>query len=132
MSTVWVGIVIISVDGLPATMKGRTTTCFTAAELDYAMGFRAPLYPLAARFCAKRAIQLWGSSEAGPLLALDEVEVLAASFAPPQVCLRGEAQRLAAAREVRAVHLSLSHCRGYAGALVAVTADREGEARCGG
>lgn len=132
MSALSIRMVVISIDALRGRMGDRIASCFTPAELDYSSGFRSPLPPLAARFCAKRAFQLWSSAEEGPLPALDEVEVVGTPFGPPQLCLRGDARRLAAARGVTALHLSLSHCQRYAGALLAVTTDQERELRCGG
>lgn len=132
MRTVSIGIVIISIDSLLENLEDWIVSCFTPAELDYSMGFRNPLYPLGARFCAKRMFQLWGSAEEDPLRRLNEVEVLGTHFGPPQVCLRGNALRLAATRGVTAMHLSLSHCQDYAGALLVVTTERDGETGCDG
>lgn len=132
MSAVEIRMVIMSVDTLLGNVRGSILRSFTRTELDYSLGFRNPLYPLAARFCAKRALQLWAFAEEGRLLKLDEVEVRGTPFGPPRLILRGDALRLAAARDMRALHLSLSHCQDYAGALLAVTTDRDREARCNG
>lgn len=134
MRTVSIGMVIVSLDAVLGEVVDGRVSCFTPGERDYAMDFRNPLLPLAARFCAKRAFQLWGSAAPGPVLRLDEVEVLGTHFGPPRLVLRGDTLRVAAGRGVRAIHLSLSHCEGYAGALLAVTTDSDSElreARCG-
>ncbi len=132
MRTVSVGIVIISIGSFPGNMGDWLAGCFTPAELGYSMGFRNPLPPLAARFCAKRVFQLWRSTGGGPLGRLSEVEVSGTPFGPPRLVLTGDAMKMAAARDVRALHLSLSHCQDYAGALLVVTTDRRGEVRCDG
>jgi holo-[acyl-carrier protein] synthase len=132
MSAVSVAMVIISVEALRESAEDWTAGCFTPAELDYCRGFRDPLYPLAARFCAKWAFQLWGWAGEAPAPPAGEVEVLRTPFGPPQLDLRGEARRLAAVRHVKAMHLSLSHCLGYAGALLAVTAGQDKDAGCDG
>jgi len=131
MRTVSIGIVIVSIDAALGNVKDGLVSCFTPRERDYSMGFRNPTLPLTARLCAKRAFQLWGSTEQSPFLRLDEVEVVDAPFGPPRVALRGEALRLAVGRGVTTLDLSLSHCQGYAGALLAVTTDGEGKLRCG-
>jgi len=125
-------MVIIPVEALRESTEDWTAGCFSPAELDYCRGFRDPLYPLAARFCAKRAFQLWACAGEAPALPAGEAEVSGTPFGPPQLDLRGEARRLAAARDVKAVHLSLSHCLGYAGALLAVTAGQDKDAGCDG
>jgi holo-[acyl-carrier protein] synthase len=122
----WIGMVIVSLEALPGRPEEWSAGCFTPAELDYAMGFRNRLDRLAARFCAKRAFELWCSAKAGPLPALDEVEILGPPFGSPRLSLKGEALKVVAARGVKSLHLSLSHCQGYAGALLAVNVDGDG------
>ncbi len=129
MRAVSIGMVIVSLDAVLDEVANGRVSCFTPGERDYAMDFRDPLLSLAARLCAKRAFQLWGSAAHGPVLRLDEVEVLGTPFGPPRLVLRGDTLRVAAGRGVRAIHLSLSHCQGYAGALLAVTTDPDGEPR---
>ncbi len=127
MRAVSIGMVIVSLDAVLGEVANGRESCFTAGERDYAMGFRDPLPSLAARLCAKRAFQLSCPAARGPVLRLDEVEVLGTPFGPPRLALRGDTLRVAAGRGVRAIHLSLSHCRGYAGALLAVASECAGK-----
>jgi len=131
MRTVSVGLVIVSLGAVRETLEDGRVSCFTPREQDYSMGFRNSMLPLAARLCAKRAFQLWNSAEERLTLRLDEVEVLHAPFGSPRVVLRGDALRVAAARGVTTMHLSLSHSQSYAGALLAVMTDRDRELGCG-
>jgi holo-[acyl-carrier protein] synthase len=93
------------------------TRLFTPAE-QMRDGEPRPVASLAARFAAKEAlIKAFGSS-AG--LSWQELEVVSDDQRNPSLTLRAAAQRVADARGVTAVHLSLSHDGGIATAFVVV------------
>src|SRR4051812_21206377 len=85
---------------------------FTAAEREYAAARGRPAQHLAARFCAKEAV-----AKALGLTVWDprEVEVVPTGGAP-EVRLSGHAARRANELGV-AVHVSLTHSKGVAGAV---------------
>jgi len=106
-----VGIDLLEIARLERALQRRPRLAqrlFTPGELAYAHGRARPIQHLAARFAAKEAV--------AKALRLDawswqDVEVLAG----PELVLHG-----ALARHAGTVEVSLTHERGYAGA-VAVT-----------
>jgi holo-[acyl-carrier protein] synthase len=93
------------------------TRLFTPAEL-LRDGEPRPLASLAARFAAKESlIKAFGTS-AG--LSWQELEVVADDQRAPSLILHDGAKRVADARGVRAVHLSLSHDGPVATAFVII------------
>src|SRR3954464_8025698 len=91
------------------------TRLFTPAEL-IRDGEPRPIASLAARFAAKEAlIKAFGSS-AG--LSWQDLEVVSDDQRNPSLTLRQGARRVADARGVVSVHLSLSHDGGIATAFV--------------
>jgi holo-[acyl-carrier protein] synthase len=90
---------------------------FTASEL-VRDGEPRSLASLAARFAAKESlIKAFGSS-AG--LSWQDLEVVSDDQRNPSLTLHGQAQRVADARGVVSVHLSLSHDGGIATAFVVI------------
>ncbi|ROS77494.1 holo-[acyl-carrier protein] synthase [Curtobacterium sp. PhB130] len=93
------------------------TRLFTTSEL-VRDGEPRPIASLAARFAAKEAlIKAFGSS-AG--LSWQELEVVSDDQRNPSLTLHEGARRVADARGVTAVHLSLSHDGGIATAFVVI------------
>src|SRR4051812_43503651 len=85
---------------------------FTAAEREYAAARGRPAQHLAARFCAKEAVaKALGLTVSDPR----EGEALPPGRAP-EGPVRGRAARRAQERGV-AVHVSLTHSKGVAGAV---------------
>jgi holo-[acyl-carrier protein] synthase len=85
---------------------------FTEGEIAYSMRHATPYPQLAARFAAKEAvIKALGGAHG---LALKDIEVIADTTGKPMI-------RLPRAMEgVAAIHLSLTHERGYAAASVVI------------
>ena len=123
MTRVAVLMEIVAMDELRPHLGEQAGKSFTDAELHYASGFRDPLPSLAARLCAKRAWQRWASTAGLRVPGLRQVEVVASPFGPPRLVLGGDALAGVPPGVVEGIHVSLSHCWGYAGALVTVTAD---------
>ncbi|WP_420368989.1 holo-ACP synthase [Curtobacterium sp. L1-20] len=97
------------------------TRLFTPSELVRDGEPRA-VASLAARFAAKEAlIKAFGSS-AG--LSWQDLEVVSDDQRNPSLTLHAEAERVAAARGVRSVHLSLSHDGGIATAFVVLEGEQ--------
>ncbi len=95
---------------------------YTAQEAAYCQRKRNPWQSYAARFAAKEAVSKAFGTGIGPV-GLAEIEIVNAANGQPSVVLHGKAQTLAAERNIRQVHVSLSHSEAYAMA----TAVLEGE-----
>ena len=99
---------------------------FTVAERAYCGGRARPAEHYAARFAAKEAVLK--ALGVPPGLSWHELEVSSEEGRPPRLLLSGEAARVAAARGVRRVHLSLTHAGGQSAAVVILEADGAGDA----
>ena len=91
---------------------------FTAGERAYALAKADPAPHLAARFAAKESgMKAFGLGWRDGL-SWHDFEVVPDSLGKPELHLSGRAAELAAARGVKAVHLSYSHDGDYAVATV--------------
>jgi holo-[acyl-carrier protein] synthase len=82
---------------------------FTAAEQEYCGAHRDPVPHYAARFAAKEAfLKALGTGWAGGIRWVD-IEVLRNPGAAPSIQLHGIAAQIAAEKQVRSIHISLSH-----------------------
>jgi holo-[acyl-carrier protein] synthase len=86
---------------------------FTQAELDYSLARQSKYLHLAARFAAKEAV----AKALGRSFSWRDVEVVNNALGKPEVKLYGQAK--GAAGRAR-VHLSVSHTKNYASAVVVV------------
>lgn len=116
------GIDIIEVPRL-ARMRERhgeraLRRIFSEAELAYCLGLARPDPSLAARFAAKEALYKALGTGIGSGGAWVEAEVVRSENGRPTMRLHGMAARSAAAMQVRAIHLSLSHTAEFAIASV--------------
>ena len=89
---------------------------FTPGERAYCESRGRPGHHYAARFAAKEAALKALAVPAG--LRWHDLEVLAGAGGAPRLRLHGRAARAAAARGVRALHVSLTHDGDVAGAVV--------------
>jgi holo-[acyl-carrier protein] synthase len=112
-----VGIDLLEVRRLEQALERRPPLAqrlFTEGELAYAGARRRPARHLAARFAAKEAaVKALG---AGPL-APREVEITGSGRETPRLRLHGRAAAAAAEQGV-ALHVSLTHSRELAAAIV--------------
>ena len=99
-------------------MRERDEHLFTAGERAYALAKADPAPHLAARFAAKEAgMKAFGLGWRDGLTWHD-FEVVRDPLGRPDLVLSGRAAELAAARGIKAVHLSYSHDGDYAVATV--------------
>lgn len=98
---------------------------FDAQEIAYCDSKAKPYLHFAARFAAKEAVFKALRLSAGYSVCWKDIVVLNDPDGFPRLVLRGRPQEEAARRGVARLHLSLSHCEGYAIAMVTV----EGESR---
>lgn len=87
---------------------------FTTGELEYAQGRAASL---AARWAAKEATSKVLGTGIGPV-SFAEIEVVCGAQGKPELCLHGNAARLASQLKLKHFALSLSHSGDYAMAFV--------------
>lgn len=90
---------------------------FTGRELEACLGKKGQWSSLAARFAAKEAVSKALGTGIGPVKWTD-IEVIAEEGGKPGVILHGQAQTIAGQLGIKALDLSLSHCREYAVAFV--------------
>jgi holo-[acyl-carrier protein] synthase len=91
---------------------------FTPGEIEYCSKRALPAMHYAARFAAKESFLKSLGIGLGMGLALNEIEVVSNQSGKPEVRLRGKAMGMLLNRGVLAAHVSLSHTRHSATALV--------------
>jgi holo-[acyl-carrier protein] synthase len=114
-----IGIDLLEIDRLERSLGRRPRLAgrlFTDAELAAAGARRRPARHLAARFAAKEA----AIKALGVALPPREIEVEGGGEEPPRLRLHGRAAAIARERGVH-LHVSLTHSREIAGAVVIAT-----------
>ena len=96
---------------------------FTEAEIAYCAKMRAPGPHYAARFAAKEAVSKAFGTGLGEHLALHEIEVRHTETNAPFIELHGASAAYAKKRNVRKIHLSLSHTATSAIAQVVIESE---------
>lgn len=94
---------------------------FTSAEIEYCESFRVnKAQHYAARFAAKEAFfKAIGSGYRGGL-AFNEIAIVNDELGKPLLRLSGKTEEFAQQRQVGEIHVSLSHLRELAGAVVII------------
>ncbi len=95
---------------------------YTAKEIAYCKRKADPWQSFAARFAAKEAVGKAFGTGIG-ILGLKNIEIINETGGQPKAVLHGAAEEQALLRNIRQVHISLSHSKEYAIA----TAVLEGE-----
>jgi holo-[acyl-carrier protein] synthase len=104
-----------------ATMRARHGDRFmerilTAREREYVEQFRNPVERIAGRFAAKEAVlKVLGTGWVGRI-AWTDIEILNDEAGVPIVTLGGECARIAKARGIDRMLVSITHTRTYAAA----------------
>lgn len=89
---------------------------FTERELAYCLSQRVPFPSLAVRFAGKEAfVKAAGGMEHFPL---KDIEILNSESGRPYVNLYGKAKGFTGEKDIRAIHVSLSHEQEYGVASV--------------
>lgn len=120
MDVVGVGVDLVEVDRMRRTVArtpGFVDRVFTAGERDWCRRVPDPAERFAARFAAKEAVMKALGVGLGAC-RLRDIEVVRAEDGAPSVALHGRAAELARARGATAWHLSLTHTRTMAEAVV--------------
>lgn len=115
------GTDILEVARMERDLKGNESVAnnlFTPAEIAYCRSKRYPAMHFAARFCGKEALfKALGTGHRG-IMSFREIEIANDGGGKPQVTLAGKVQEVAQGLGVQKVHVSLSHTREYAAAVV--------------
>ena len=98
--------------------QGVIARIFTPGELAYSLGMKDPAPHLAARFAAKEAFVKALGLGLRSGMSWQEIEVERNELGAPSLRLFGQAEKHAAQRQVKAIHLSYSHEGDYATATV--------------
>ena len=120
VDVVAVGVDLVEVDRMRRTVArtpGFVDRVFTAGEQAWCGRVRDPAERFAARFAAKEAVMKALGVGLGAC-RLRDIEVVRAEDGAPSVALHGRAAELARARGATAWHLSLTHTRTMAEAVV--------------
>jgi len=117
-----VGVDIIEIERIERAMtraRGRFQyRIFTAREREYCEGRAQPVDHYAARFAAKEAFLKCLGYGLGSGIALADIEVTNDAAGKPGIVLFGQARMVVKEREIDRIHLSLSHSRSHATAVV--------------
>jgi holo-[acyl-carrier protein] synthase len=98
--------------------SGFREMVFSKREIEYCESKASPFQHYAARFAAKEAFlkaigRGWDSS-----LALHEIEIVNEVNGKPRLLLSGKTAETLESLEIRSIHVSLSHLKTYASAVV--------------
>ena len=98
--------------------SGFREMVFSKREIEYCESKASPFQHYAARFAAKEAFlkaigRGWDSS-----LALHEIEIVNEVNGKPRLLLSGKTAKTLESLEIRSIHVSLSHLKTYASAIV--------------
>ena len=94
------------------------TRVFSQGEIDYCNSCAYPALHFAARFAAKESFLKSLGTGLGMGVNLREIEVSQDQFGKPGVMLQGRAADILSGLGIGAVHLSLTHTRHSAAAMV--------------
>ena len=98
--------------------EGFKERYFSAGEIAYCEPKYGKARNYAARFAAKEAFfKALGTGYSGGL-AFSEVEVVNGPQGKPGLVLKGKTKEFCRKRRVRGIHVSLTHIKDYAGAVV--------------
>ena len=101
-----------------AKSNGFRKKHFSPAEIAYCEGKRGKAQNYAARFAAKEAFfKAVGTGWRGGL-AWDEVSGVNDRLGKPGLVLRGKAREFCRKHRIRSIHVSLTHIKAYASAVV--------------
>ena len=98
---------------------------FSRREIDYCQKKAIPAIHFAARFAAKESFLKSLGIGLGMGVNLKDIEVMNDQQGKPDLILHDEAQRLLCERDVRKVHLSLTHTSESAVAVVILESKRD-------
>jgi holo-[acyl-carrier protein] synthase len=121
-----IGTDIIEISRIKKAVQTRPKLAervFTRAEIDYCQSNGDFFTSLAARFAAKEAVaKALGTGIRD--FKWQDIEVTNDFLGKPNIVIYGKAQEIAGQLGVNTIHVSLSHSRDYAVAMVVLEGDR--------
>ncbi|MFH1862835.1 MAG: holo-ACP synthase [bacterium] len=122
-----VGLDLMDVSRLQRDLQekeGLRAELFTPVEIETCLHKRYPAQHFTARFCAKEALfKALGIGKRGKM-SWQDIEISNDAAGKPQVTLSGETRQCAARLGVSRIHLSLSHIRTAAVAVIILETDK--------
>jgi holo-[acyl-carrier protein] synthase len=115
------GIDIIEVARIAEQIEKETglkERLFTAGEIAYCESRASRAQNFAARFAAKEAFMKALGTGWRDGLAFSDIEIVNDALGKPQLVIHGKAQEIVRARKITAMHVSLSHLKEIATAIV--------------
>jgi holo-[acyl-carrier protein] synthase len=98
--------------------SGFKERVFTAGEIAYCESKASRGQNFAARFAAKEAFMKALGTGWRDGIAFTDIEIINDSLGRPQLVIQGKAQEIVHARNITAMHVSLSHLKEIATAIV--------------
>ena len=121
---VGIGVDIVEIERLREVLQRQqdrfVRRVFTEGEQEYCRAHRDPVPHYAARFAAKEALFKALGTGWAKGISWRDAEVVREAVKAPVLVLHGQAEKLSLALGARATHLSLSHSRGFAVAVVVI------------
>ncbi|MDF2986260.1 MAG: holo-acyl-carrier-protein synthase [Eubacterium sp.] len=124
------GTDIIEVDRIKASLEGKadgrfSARVFTPEEVKYCESKNASRYQsYAARFAGKEAVSKAFGTGIGENALFNEIEILNDKNGKPYVNLYGRAKKYYESLGASGISITLSHCKEYAVAYVAITINK--------
>jgi holo-[acyl-carrier protein] synthase len=120
-----IGTDIVEIDRIDRLLKKYPTfrsRFFTDREISYCEHKRYPAQHYAARFAAKESILKALSNEQKEIIRLRDLEIINSRSGKPEVYLYDQARKLSQKQGIKAIKISLSHCKTYAVAVAQIIA----------
>ena len=112
------GLDIIEIDRIRKSLEKYSTRfeekVFTRAEIDYCRAQADPARHFAGRFAVKEAVSKCLGTGISGGVAWKDIEVLQKKSGQPILKLRQKTKELFDHHKLNAIHISISHARGYA------------------
>jgi holo-[acyl-carrier protein] synthase len=99
---------------------GVVKNIFTPPEIAYCQSKRYPAQHFAVRFCCKEALFKALGTGHRETMSFKNIEILNDDLGKPQVTLSGRVKEVADELGVKHLHVSMTHTREYAAAVVVV------------
>ncbi|HPD60689.1 MAG TPA: holo-ACP synthase [Thermodesulfobacteriota bacterium] len=120
-----IGTDIVEIDRIDRLLKKYPTfrsRFFTDREIFYCEHKKYPAQHYAARFAAKESILKALGNEQKAIIRLKDLEIINRRSGKPEVYLYNQARKLSRKQGIKAVKISLSHCKTYAVAVAQIIA----------
>ena len=118
-----IGTDIIEIERVDRLLKKHPnfrSRVFTDREISYCEQKKYPAQHYAVRFAAKESILKTLVKEDIEIISFKDLEILNGRSGKPEVYLHNHARRLSQKQGIKAIKISLSHCKTYAIAVAQI------------